>query len=95
MNKPTFPREPENPSEHEDPPSSRILHDHYLEPHLVGLADMNQREEEQIFLMYATRKQRKAIKARRKAREQAKKQGDQNDRADESADAHRSTYRPR
>jgi hypothetical protein len=35
---------------------------------------MNQQEQEEYLLIYGTRKQRKAIKERRKAREQAKKQ---------------------
>jgi hypothetical protein len=37
------------------------------------MAGMNQREEEEFFLAFGTRKHRKAIKERRKAREQAQK----------------------
>ena len=38
-----------------------------------GLGGMNQREQEELLLFAGTRKQRKAIKERRKAREQAQK----------------------
>ena len=38
-------------------------------------AYMSEREEEEWLLSFGTRKERKAIKARRKAREQAKQQG--------------------
>ena len=38
-----------------------------------AMGGMNEREEEEFFLAFGTRKHRKAIKERRKAREQAKK----------------------
>ena len=42
-----------------------------------SMAGLNEREEEEFFLAFGTRKHRKAIKERRKAREQAqKKQSD-------------------
>jgi hypothetical protein len=39
-----------------------------------AMGGMNEREEEEFFLAFGTRKHRKAIKKRQKAREQAKKQ---------------------
>jgi hypothetical protein len=39
-----------------------------------GMGGMNEREEEEFFLAFGTRKHRKAIKERRKAREQAQEQ---------------------
>ena len=39
-----------------------------------AMGGMNEREEEEFFLAFGTRKHRKAIKQRLKAREQAKKQ---------------------
>ena len=38
-----------------------------------AMGGMNEREEEEFFLAFGTRKHRKAIKERRKAREQAQK----------------------
>ena len=43
-----------------------------------AMAGMNEREEEEFFLAFGTRKHRKAIKERRKAREKAQKQSGSN-----------------
>jgi len=67
--------DPENPPEFEDPVLRRLFYDQFHGSDFGGLAGMNAREQEELLLMSGTRKERKAIKARRKAREQAKKQG--------------------
>lgn len=71
------PREPENSSVPEDPAFRRYFYDEVHRSEFSGLAGMNRREQEELLLMSGNRKQRKAIKARRKAREQAMKQGKQ------------------
>ena len=74
MKDPKASRDPENLSDPEDPAFARVFYDQFHGSDLGGLAGMNQREEEELFLLYGTRKERKAIRARRKAREQAKKE---------------------
>jgi hypothetical protein len=46
----------------------------YWNAHTTDMAGMTEREEEEFFLAFGTRKERKAIKERRKARERARNQ---------------------
>jgi hypothetical protein len=68
-------KEPEalpDPEFSADPVFRRCFSDQYDGSHSGGLGGMTQREEDELLLMCGTRKQRKAIKARRKASEKAR-----------------------
>jgi predicted Fe-S protein YdhL (DUF1289 family) len=58
-----------------DDPDPRMADPEYAKKWLKGeWIYMNETEQEELLLIYGTRKQRKAVKERQKAREQAKKQ---------------------
>jgi hypothetical protein len=64
------------PTDLEDPwekAISRPSTDRYYGDEWGGLGSMNQREQEELFSIYAPRNVRKAMRRRRKAREQAQK----------------------
>jgi len=61
-----------NPEDPWDKAISRPTADYFTDE-WGGLGSMSQREQEELFSIYAPRKVRKAMRARRKAREQAQK----------------------
>ena len=70
--KPTW--DAENPFDPQDPAFEQIFGEQWRGPERLDMAGMNQREEEQILMLYGPRKERKAIKKRRKAETQAQKE---------------------
>jgi hypothetical protein len=58
-----------------DDPDPRMADPEYAQKWLRGeWTYMNEKEQEELLLIYGTRKQRKAVKQRQRAREQARKQ---------------------
>jgi len=70
--KPTW--DAENPFNPRDPAFREVFGEQVCGPERLDMAGMNQREEEEFLLLYGPRKERKAIKKRRKAEKQAEKE---------------------
>ena len=54
-----------------DPEFRRMFGEQWRNPENLDMAGMTKREEEQILLLYGPRKERKALKKRRKAEKRA------------------------
>jgi hypothetical protein len=74
MKDPKHTWEQENPFDTRDPAFRQVIGEQISGPERLDMAGMTAREEEEFTLLYGPRKERKALKRRRKALEKAAKE---------------------